>query len=42
MTFRQGPFRSAELLDSEQGGWNECFDRLVAYLERSLVGSSQT
>ena len=41
MTFRKGPFATAESHDSERDGWNECFDRLVEYLERSPVGASQ-
>ena len=28
MTFRKGPFPSAESHNSELDGWNECFDRL--------------
>lgn len=34
MTFVQTPFKSVESRDSHVGGWNECFDRLVAYAER--------
>ena len=31
-TFHQSPFKSAELRDSHRDGWNECFDRLDAFL----------
>lgn len=34
MTFVQTPFRSVESRDSHEGGWGECFDRLVAYVEQ--------
>jgi uncharacterized protein YndB with AHSA1/START domain len=33
MTFRQEVFDSVEARDSHEGGWMECFDRLVAYVE---------
>jgi uncharacterized protein YndB with AHSA1/START domain len=32
MTFHQAIFESAELRNSHQTGWSECFDRLQAYL----------
>jgi hypothetical protein len=35
MTFRQGEFTSAEDRDGHSGGWNESFDRLVAYLKKA-------
>jgi len=35
MTFRQAPFTSVESRDSHVEGWNECFDRLEAYVARS-------
>ncbi len=41
MTFRKSPFPSAESRNSELDGWNECFDRLEKYLERSRIGSAQ-
>ncbi len=41
VTFSKGPFVSTTGLASERGGWNQCFDRLVQYLERSRVGASQ-
>lgn len=33
MHFRQTPFQSVGERDGHQGGWNGCFDRLVAYLD---------
>lgn len=41
MTFRKGPFPSAESHNSELDGWNECFDRLEKYLEHTCIGSAQ-
>ena len=41
LTFRKGPFPSAESHNSELDGWNECFDRLEKYLERSRAGAVQ-
>jgi uncharacterized protein YndB with AHSA1/START domain len=35
MTFRQAPFTSVESRDSHVEGWDECFDRLEAYVARS-------
>lgn len=35
MTFRQGEFTSVEDRDGHAGGWNESFDRLVAYLKKA-------
>lgn len=32
LTFRQAVFDTTESRDSHDGGWNECFDRLEAYL----------
>lgn len=32
LTFHQTPFESVEDRDSHNSGWNECFDRLDAYL----------
>lgn len=37
MTFVQMPFRSVESRDSHVGGWNTCFDKLVAYVERGAA-----
>jgi uncharacterized protein YndB with AHSA1/START domain len=34
MTFRKGPFKSAEGKKGEEEGWNECFDRLAAHIEQ--------
>lgn len=34
MTFVQTPFKSVESRDSHNGGWSECFDKLVAYAEQ--------
>lgn len=34
MTFRKGPFTSVDSHDSEEEGWNECFDRLVVYIAK--------
>ena len=36
MTFRKGPFRSAESQRSEQEGWNECFDRLEEFVTSAM------
>ena len=35
MTFRQEGFKSVEERDGHEGGWNESFDRLVAYLKKA-------
>ncbi|HMI45745.1 MAG TPA: SRPBCC domain-containing protein [Gemmatimonadaceae bacterium] len=35
MTFRQEGFKSVEDRDGHEGGWNESFDRLVAYLKKA-------
>lgn len=32
LTFHQTPFSSVESRDGHAGGWNECFDRLGAYV----------
>ena len=32
MTFRHVLFESVEQRDGHRGGWNQCFDRLDAYL----------
>jgi uncharacterized protein YndB with AHSA1/START domain len=37
MTFRKGPFTSAESQQGELEGWNECFDRLGSYVLRSAA-----
>ena len=34
MTFRKGPFASAEWLRGEENGWNQAFDRLDALVTR--------
>jgi uncharacterized protein YndB with AHSA1/START domain len=34
MTFRKGPFRSDAEREGEEGGWNETFGRLQAYVEK--------
>ena len=35
MTFRQTGFRSVESRDSHRDGWNECFDKLPAFLAQA-------
>jgi uncharacterized protein YndB with AHSA1/START domain len=35
MTFRQEGFKSVEERDGHAGGWNESFDRLVAFLKKA-------
>ena len=34
MTFRQAVFESVESRDGHRGGWNECFDKLAAYVAK--------
>lgn len=41
LTFHQAPFESAAERDSHEEGWNECFDRLAAYLARRAGGSAE-
>jgi uncharacterized protein YndB with AHSA1/START domain len=40
MTFRQAPFTSVESRDSHVEGWNECFDRLDAYIAQRSAGDA--
>lgn len=37
MTFRQAVFESVESRDSHVAGWNECLDRLVAWLSHAVA-----
>jgi len=37
MTFKQAPFQSVEERDGHEGGWNEAFDKLAAYVVTAEV-----